>query len=433
MILFSPAETVISRFIAVCLTFGQALGLRGCEAGGAFALSGLGLTAFFSSRLRSRPAPEAQPPEVRPAEAERLLSFIQSITRLDAHHKPGPQLAVLIRSIFEVEAAAILDADLQEVYRAGEWFDGIENLLQNTYFFETTHEDSKTGLVRTVLRMGNLPVGALALRGGPGLRAGDAIGSLVAITFDRYHAFANESRTERARQTEQLRTTVLDSLAHAYKTPLTAIRAASTGLSEMNGLTAPQLGLVALIDEQSNLLNQLTTRLLKTARLEARELALHAEPVAVLPLIEEVVAGVRDQLAGLPVEIQVARDDLSLVCDRGLLVAVLTQYLENAGKYATAGTAIAVQAAEQPGEIVFSVHNLGPVIPASDYERIFDRYFRSSTSAKNTPGTGLGLSVAKRAIQMQGGDVWVTSDAANGTTFFASLPIVSTPEEREKA
>jgi len=378
----------------------------------------------------TRPEPRRQ--ETESGNIERLFAFVQSIAHLDAHFKPGPQLALLVQSIFALEAVAILDADLQEVYRAGQWFEEIENLVQNTYLFETVHDDLKTGLVRRVLRMGALPVGALMLRGEPGALMSDAISSLVAISFDRYHAFANETRTQHARQTEQLRTTVLDSLAHAYKTPLTAIRAASTGLNEMGSLTPAQSGLVALIDEQSGLLNQLTTRLLKTARLEARELALDCRPAAVLPLLEDVVAGLNDQLAGLSVQIRVARDDLSLVCDRGLLVAVLTQYLENAAKYATAGTTVTVHAAEQPGEIVFSVHNFGPTIPPDDYERVFDRYFRSSAPSNKAPGTGLGLSVAKHAVQMQGGYVWVTSNEQHGTTFFASLPVTPPASSRSE-
>ena len=100
----------------------------------------------------------------------------------------------------------------------------------------------------------------------------NAIASVVAITFDRYHSFANESRTESARQAEQLRTTVLDSLAHAYKTPLTVIGAASEGLSATGSLSPAQAGLVAQINEQTALLNRLTTRLLKTARLQASDM-----------------------------------------------------------------------------------------------------------------------------------------------------------------
>ena len=102
-----------------------------------------------------------------------------------------------------------------------------------------------------------MPVGSLVVRGDTSPLINNAIASLIAITFDRYRAFANESRIETERRTEQLRATVLDSLAHAYKTPLTAIRAASTGLGEMGHLSAGPGGLVALIDEQTRLAGRL--------------------------------------------------------------------------------------------------------------------------------------------------------------------------------
>jgi two-component system sensor histidine kinase KdpD len=275
--------------------------------------------------------------------------------------------------------------------------------------------------------MGNLPIGAILLRGETRGRAASTIASLVAITFDRYHALANESRTENARQAEQLRTTVLDSLAHAYKTPLTVIAAASEGLSALGSLSPAQTGMVTLIDEQTALLSRLTTRLLKTARLQASDMIPRAEKVAVVPLIEDVVEGLHDQLANVSVKVEISRDDLSLRCDRSLLIALLTQYVDNAAKYGTAGTPVTIKAVEQAGEVVFSVHSLGPVIPPADFVRIFDRYYRGSIPSNKVPGTGIGLSVAKRTAQAQGGRVWVTSDAGNGTTFCASLPAVPPP------
>ena len=103
-------------------------------------------------------------------------------------------------------------------------------------------------------------------------------------------------------------------------------------------------------------------------------------------------------------------------------MALLTQYVDNAAKYAHAGTTVTIRAAEHSSEVIFSIHSVGPVIPAADHERIFDRYFRSSIPANKAPGTGIGLSIAKRAAQAHGGHVWVTSDGKKGTTFFASLP-----------
>lgn len=353
----------------------------------------------------------------------KLSEFARSTTQLDLHRQPGQQLANLIQSIFEVEAAAVFDADLVKVSWTGEWGANPENEIRNTYFFEKTSQDIETGLIHRVLRMGDLPVGALLMKGELSIETSDTIACIAAITFDRYHSFANVSRTESARQTEQLRTTVLDSLAHAYKTPLTAIRAASTGLSEIGHLAPEQLELVTLIAEQAETLSELTSRLLQTARLDGHHFAVRKQRVAVAPLIEDAIATLSEHLAGFPLSIVVEPEDSNLNCDRALILELLVQYLENAGKYATAGSTITVQATEDTGKAILSVHNFGSVIPLPDCERIFDRYYRC-TASSSVPGTGIGLSVARCAAQAHGGDVWVTSDPKKGTTFFASLPIV---------
>lgn len=380
--------------------------------------------ASSAAALRATPALE-KPQVVRQASSadptrlhsERLGSLVRSAAQLDLHLKPGPQMTKLIREAFPVEAVAIFDADLNEMYADGEWFADPEQMVRNICVFATVRDDPDTGLMARVLRAGNMPVGALLLRGEMPESTATSIAALIAITFDRYHSMASEMRMESAKNAEQLRTTVLDSLAHAYKTPLTAIRAASTGLAEMGGLSPAQNDLLALIEEQAEALNQLTTRLLKTARLEAQ--ALSIDIVAVAPLIDDVLAGARDPLSAVRVKVAMEREDLTLSADRGLLEALLTQFVENAGKYADAGSTVTISAYEQSSSVVFSVHNQGPAIPAADRERIFDRYFRSTGAA---PGTGIGLSVAKQAALAHGGDVWVTSDAVRGTTFFASLP-----------
>jgi signal transduction histidine kinase len=138
--------------------------------------------------------------------------------------------------------------------------------------------------------LGTVPIGSLVVRGDTSPLTNNAIASLIAITFDRYRAFANESRIETERRTEQLRSTVLDSLAHAYKTPLTAIRAASHGLSEMGHLS-PGAGGTGGPDRRAG----------RPARRPdhapadhgapgCRRVTVHATPVGVGPLIEEVLA-----------------------------------------------------------------------------------------------------------------------------------------------
>jgi two-component system sensor histidine kinase KdpD len=414
---------------AVPLTAAVAYGLRWPWLPAAF--TGLLIPSFGVAlyRLSTRATRSALEAESATARMRRLYELTYRTLDLNLHVEPGAHLAALVHEIFDLDAVAIFDADLQEVYKAGYWSVDPSELAQNVYHFGTSDDDRTTGISRRVVRLGSVPVGSLVIRGDTSPLINSGIAALIAITFDRYRALANETRIETERQAEQLRATVLDNLAHDYKTPLTAIRAASSGLWEMGGLTDVQSELVALIDEQAALLAELTTRLLTTARPEAGDaedgssgLVLRTAPEDFGLLIEEAVASLADRSAETRIQIKIAEDSLVLDCDRRLVGMLLAQYLDNACKYAEFDSTITVGAERAGGEVLLSVHSFGPVIPMADRERIFDRYYRSSASSSHAPGTGIGLSIAKRAAVAHGGSVWVSSDEAEGTTFFAALP-----------
>lgn len=387
------------------------------------------LTALVISRLSARVTEHARSSDSWGGQMQDLYEFTRRTLQMNLHVEPGLQLVELVHEIFALEAVVIFDADLHETYQAGYWNVDPQELAQNVYYFESSDDDPETGIARRVLRLGNVPIGSIVVRGETSPLTNNAIASLIAITFDRYRAFANESRIETERQTEQLRSTVLDALAHEYKTPLTAIRAASTGLSEMGKLSAGQADLVSLISEQTDLLSELTTKLLTTARLDADEVTVHAVPIGVASLIDEVVASMSERIATMKLTIDVPDDSLVLCCDRRLMTMLLTQYIDNACKYAIFGTTITIRALQSKKEVIFSVHSFGPEIPMSDRERIFDRYYRSSNSSNRAAGTGIGLSVAKRAATIHNGYVWVTSDQDEGNTFFAAIPSQSRKRE----
>ena len=400
----------------------------------ALLVGALALLLYRFSQRTLRSAWEAESASLR---VRRIYELTRRTLELDLHQEPGPRLAALVHEIFEVDAVAVFDADLQEVYKAGSWTVDPSELVQNVYHFGTSDDDRATGLSRRVILLGSVPIGALVLRGDTTPLVNSAIAALIAATFDRYRAFANENRIESERQAEQLRATVLDNLAHDYKTPLTAIRAASSGLSEMGRLSPAQAELVALIDEQAALLSDLTTRLLTTARMEADDreedsggvsLQISREPV--YSLIETAVQNLGDRSADARVVIDLPDQEMFLDCDARLIVMLLSQYLDNACKYAEFDSTITIRAVRSEEEFLFSVHSFGPVIPMADRERIFDRYFRSSSASRHISGTGIGLSIAKRAAQAHGGSVWVSSGEEEGTTFFAALPA---PEDIDRA
>jgi two-component system sensor histidine kinase KdpD len=241
--------------------------------------------------------------------------------------------------------------------------------------------------------------------------------------MDRYQGFENEERAETAKKSEQLRGAVLDALAHELKTPLTAVQTASSGLLELGGLTEPQTNLVRLIDEEAIRLNTLCTRLLKAGKLEGRQVDLETTDVNVVELISEVLAASSPGLERNGFQIAAEDPGLTVRADRALLTMVLTQYLDNARKYSVPGSAIEIAARSSNSEVMISVHNFGPTIRMEDRERIFERFYRSPDLKDSVPGTGIGLSVVRKAAEAHHGHVWVISNDKEGTTFFLSLPM----------
>lgn len=396
------------------------------------------LVSMFVSWNSARAARLAQEGRDLADQMQKLYELSRRTLQMNLLAEPGAHLAELVREIFSFEAVALFDADLQEVYEAGAWNADPAELAQNVYHFETVDDDPAKGVSRRVIRLGSVSIGSLVVRGQSNPLTNSSIAALIAITFDRYHAVANEGRIEAERKAEQLRAAVLDNLAHAYKTPLTAIRAASSGLSAMGRLSPGQAELVSLIEEQASLLNELTTRLLTTARLDRGDaddgsagIQLHATPVAVGPLVDEVVSTFDARLMSQKLEVDLPDDNLILICDRRLIAMLLTQYLDNACKYSDPDTAITLRASQSGEEVVFSVHSFGPTIAMADRERLFDRYFRSSTLQSEVAGTGIGLSIAKRVAVAHQGTVWVASDDAQGTTFYAAIPARKLPPDSQ--
>jgi two-component system sensor histidine kinase KdpD len=252
----------------------------------------------------------------------------------------------------------------------------------------------------------------------------NAVASLSAIALERVRSFDRESRAEAGRQSEQLRAAVLDALAHAFKTPLTAIRVASSGLLETSHLTEGDAALVTLIDDESERLNQLATRLLQMARIDAAEMRVRHDAVPVPALLADVVASCQDQLGGHPVEIA-ADAGLQARGDREMLATAILQYVDNAAKYSTPGSPILLTAAAADGEVVVAVHNHGPSIPPAERERIFERFYRSADVRHSASGTGLGLSIVKKTAEAHRGRAWVQSEDGKGTTFFLAVPGVT--------
>ena len=387
------------------------------------ALATFEIAALTVSRLSTRAQEKARAEARQRVEVQKLYELSRRILLLDRRQSIGPQIVSLIQEIFRTKSVALFDATSARMDATGHQADDLDQLARDAYFQDKALEGGDAHTWAQVLRLGSKPVGAIALRGTElGRLTIIPIASLAAIALERARSFEKESGAEAARQTEQLRTAVLDSLAHAFKTPLTAIWTAGSGLLEGGRLSPDDAELATLIDEQADHLNRLASELLQMARIDAAEVRLRRERISVLALIEDVLSRYREHLHGRRVDVAGSAAHLEVYGDRKVLSTALEQFIDNASKYSTPGSPISITADENLGEIVIAVHNEGPPIRPADKERIFERFYRAAESRHRAAGTGLGLSIAKKAAEAHGGRAWVVSEEPTGTTFFFALP-----------
>jgi two-component system sensor histidine kinase KdpD len=386
------------------------------------ALVSFQVCALLVSKLSSREQTLARDANYQRIQMKKLYELSHGILLFDLHRPSGAQLVQLIRRIFLADDVAIFDAGPALLDHEGTWTPKEQQIAKAAYITDKSEDDQGTRTTQRVIRIGTVSIGGMAIRGDIDPLIANSIASLTAVAFERHRSYEKEARAESAQQAEQLRVAVLDALAHAFKTPLTAIRTASCGLLEMGTLDETEAELAALIDEESVNLNDLCTRLLQTAKLETSNVTLHSEPVAISRLVKDVVSDLSGALQGHPIQLFIEEQDTPLQGDRDLLKMILTQYLDNAAKYSAPQTSIDITVRESKSELLLSVRNLGSLIEMRDRERVFERFYRSTEAKKRAPGTGLGLSIVKKAAEAHQGHVWVVSAKEEGTTFFLSMP-----------
>jgi two-component system, OmpR family, sensor histidine kinase KdpD len=377
--------------------------------------------ALLVSRLSNQVSRHAVESELHRAHLQRLYELSQNILLLDFQKQIEPQVTILILQALTAKGVALWNVSDLRLSKAGVC-DFTEDEVRSIFYTESNEDNAVTEISRRVLRSGTRPIGALIVHGHAADSASvNAAASLVAIAMERARSFASESSAEAARQSEQLRAAVLDALAHAFKTPLTAIQTSSSGLLEMNTLASTERKLVKLIDEQAKHLTEITTRLLRTAKIDNTSFNLKQENIDVAELVRESVAESKEQFALSTVVLALTSERAVVFADRHLLKMALFQLLDNAAKYGKSRSSILIDVCEEQSESRISVHNEGSFIPLEERDRIFKRFYRSPSSAHKASGTGIGLSVVKHIVEAHHGRIWVTSDE-EGTTFFLTIP-----------
>ena len=377
-------------------------------------------TALIVSRLALETEKHATIARNEREEGQKLYEVSRNLLLMDRQRPLGPQIVGLIERICNPTAIVLFDAELAKIDSAGEPDIELEARTRKAYVADRDVPDEDQTARVQVLRFGVRAKGALGLRG-PAVTATlmNGLSSLAAIGLEAQRSLVSESRAIAERHAEQMRSAVLDALAHDFKTPLTTIGVCSGGLLESATLSEAERELAGLIQEEVERLNQLTNRLLRTARLDSQDMALKRRSVGLREIVERLAAtvsrGARD------VTSSVEGDDIEVQIDADLLTLGLGQILDNAIRYSAPHTPIVVNARALETETLVTVTNAGEPIPLAERSRIFDRYYRAGGVGNHVSGTGLGLSVTKKIVEAHSGKVWVESKDGT-TTFFVSLP-----------
>ena len=227
---------------------------------------------------------------------------------------------------------------------------------------------------------------------------------------------------------DRMKQDFISTVSHELRTPLTSI-IASLGLlvsGRLAGQHDRQSQLLEVAHRNSNRLLRLINNLLDLQKLTARKMSFRNVAVDVAPLLEETVADIEAYAQQCDIElcIDASEDGLRVQADRDRLMQVLNNLIANAIKFSPAGESVTVSARRSGVQVVLSVADQGPGIPAEFQGQLFDQFTQADGSkTRASGGSGLGLSIVKGLVEGMAGTIDLETELGRGTTFFVSLPM----------
>ncbi len=388
------------------------------------------VTAVTASQLSARARRGARAAIERRQELERLYAFSQLLLSSD---NPAELLNLIPRYIvdsFGIRSAAISLASRSDMYRSGPNIDGLESSdLQLICLRGEPRFDAAQQLAFMPLRMGMRVVGCVGVSGSVLSRQTlEAIGSLVAISIERAGAVEKLSRAEAARESEQLRSVLLDSVTHEFRSPLTAIKASVTSLlgspnhSPERHSPEEKQELLTIIDEESDRLNRLIGEAAEMAQLDANKVEFRFTFAPIGPVVANVLDELKQTLVHHPVEVKIPPDFPNARMDSVHIKEVLVHLIENAAKYSPAEAPIRITAEAKNRMLTINIADRGPGIDDFEQSLVFEKFYRGRNQRVQVHGTGMGLAICKAIVEAHGGQLGVTSQLGHGSVFYFSLP-----------
>jgi two-component system sensor histidine kinase KdpD len=390
------------------------------------ALGAFLFTSIMGSQLSARIRKEADEAHSRRREIERLYKFSQKLLGEGNVIQLMNAIPNYVVESFEAGAAELFLPQKDKFYRSGFGTSHLDEERMKTAFLrdEMTVE-AQQSLYFIPVRLGVRAIGSLGISGARLSRQTlDAVGSLVAIAIERARAVEQLGQTEAERQGERLKSALLDSVTHDFRTPLTSMKAAVTSLLASQKADAAQRNeLLSIINEECDRLNHLVEEAAEMARLEAGEIELHLAPTPVDEIVQDALTQMKASLAGRSVQVKLTPGLPPVEADAGRGKDILVNLIDNANLYSPKEEPIVISAELSGDYVTISVADRGPGIDDFEQGMIFDKFYRGKDQRYLVRGTGMGLPIAKAIVAEHKGSISVTSQLGHGSVFSFTLPV----------
>jgi two-component system sensor histidine kinase KdpD len=387
---------------------------------GWIALSVFLAVSLFATNLSARLRRQRDEMAVRQADSEKLHALNRAILLSDGGAKDVQRIFVnKCIELFALEEAASFESASGEIYRSSQNGAIAEAGLRKAAHYGSIETNGRVTMIPITL--GNKVYGSFAFAGDPlPLGLVQSLGNTIAVGLAQAQTRQAANRAEAVRRSEELKSVMIDALAHELKTPLTAIEAAADMLHSGRVSAEQREDLISVVQQEAQRLGRLMGEALHLARIEAKRFKLEHQAVPVDVLIRAAIEALAQRAASHPIRVEGSMP--VVFADPELIVELIKQLLDNALKYSPAGKPITVSAEEENGLVRIEVRDEGQGLTELEQRRIFDKFYRARRDHAAVQGTGMGLSIAREIAEAHGGTVLVESQFGQGSRFTATLP-----------
>lgn len=245
------------------------------------------------------------------------------------------------------------------------------------------------------------------------------------VLVERTRLLEERKEAEVVRRGAELKSALLASLSHDFKTPLTAVTVAANNLNATWLTDEQRREQAEIVRVELDRLNRLFQDIIDLARIETNAVAAEPEWVHPAEIVEAAARQITPALSRHRLVTELGPDNHLVRVDPRLTSAALAHLLENAGQYSPEGSVIVVRVTLSADEMRLSVRDGGKGLAARDLPHVFEQFYRGASAVEQRFGTGMGLAITRGLLAAEGGRVWAENDPGGGAIFTIALPAES--------